>query len=196
MTVSPDIQCKSCVGDGRPVKVDIALTGKSIFICDCLSLQFNSISIMIETMNLSLSLISLTIAVLCMMNVKYVSYFYVKFFRLNRSNHSFVRPPLPKPNFLVIPQHRFPFICQCFLSFRRLHLPRNLLHMHLFVAFIFRSIVKLVFIHMIIGGYTRPMISYTQDKCGNIEILSKSSNLFHVENFFSSTIVLIRIISR
>lgn len=22
MTVSPDIQCKSCVGDGRPVKVD------------------------------------------------------------------------------------------------------------------------------------------------------------------------------
>lgn len=23
MTVSPDIQCKSCFGDGRPVKVDI-----------------------------------------------------------------------------------------------------------------------------------------------------------------------------
>ncbi|CAF1031034.1 unnamed protein product [Rotaria sordida] len=113
MTISPDIQCKSCVGDGRPVK-------------------FNSISIMIETMSLSLSLISLTIAILCMMNVK------------------------------------------------RLHLPRNLLHMHLFVAFIFRSIVKLVFIHLIIGGYTRTMISYTQDKCGNIEILSKSSNLFHV----------------
>lgn len=142
---------------------------------------------MIETMSLSLSLISLTIAVLCMMNVKYVSYFYVKFFRLNRSNHSFVRPPLPKTNFLVIPQHRFPLICQCFLSFRRLHLPRNLLHMHLFVAFIFRSIVKLVFIHMIIGGYTRSMISYTQDKCGNIEILTKSSSLFHVEYFLSQS---------
>ncbi|CAF1038987.1 unnamed protein product [Rotaria sp. Silwood1] len=113
MTVSPDIQCKSCVGDGRPVK-------------------FNSISIMIETMSLSLSLISLTIAILCMMNIK------------------------------------------------RLHLPRNLLHMHLFVAFIFRSIVKLVFIHLIVGGYTRTMISYTQDKCGNIEILLKSSNLVHV----------------
>ncbi|CAF0773193.1 unnamed protein product [Adineta ricciae] len=113
MTVLPDIQCKSCIGDGRPVK-------------------FNSISIMIETMSLSLSLLSLTIAVLCMMNVK------------------------------------------------RLHLPRNLLHMHLFVAFIFRSIVKLVFIHLIVGGYTRLMISYTRDKCGNIEILSKSSNLFHV----------------
>ncbi|CAF3307760.1 unnamed protein product, partial [Rotaria sp. Silwood2] len=112
MTVSPDIQCKSCVGDGRPVK-------------------FNSISIMIETMSLSLSLISLTIAILCMMNVK------------------------------------------------RLHLPRNLLHMHLFVAFICRSIAKLVFIHLIVGGYTRTMISYTQDKCGNIEVHSKSSNLFH-----------------
>ncbi|CAF4463271.1 unnamed protein product [Rotaria socialis] len=58
MTVLPDIQCKSCVGDGRPVK-------------------FNSISIMIETMSLSLSLITLTIAVFCMMNVKYVSYFYI-----------------------------------------------------------------------------------------------------------------------
>ncbi|CAF3281621.1 unnamed protein product [Rotaria socialis] len=113
MTVLPDIQCKSCVGDGRPVK-------------------FNSISIMIETMSLSLSLITLTIAVFCMMNVK------------------------------------------------RLRLPRNLLHMHLFVAFIFRSIVKLVFIHLIIGGYTRTMISSTRDKCGNIEILSKSSNLFHI----------------
>ncbi|CAF4761882.1 unnamed protein product, partial [Rotaria magnacalcarata] len=50
MTVLPDIQCKSCIGDGRPVK-------------------FNSISIMIETMSLSLSLITLTIAVFCMMNV-------------------------------------------------------------------------------------------------------------------------------
>ncbi|CAF1248334.1 unnamed protein product [Adineta steineri] len=112
-TISPDLQCKLCVGDGRPVK-------------------FNSISIMIETMSLSLSLLSLTIAVLCMINVK------------------------------------------------RLHLPRNLLHMHLFVAFIFRSIVKLVFIHLIIGGYTRSMVSYTQDKCGMIEIVSKSSSLFHV----------------
>ncbi|CAF1485812.1 unnamed protein product, partial [Adineta steineri] len=111
-TISPDLQCKLCVGDGRPVK-------------------FNSISIMIETMSLSLSLLSLTIAVLCMINVK------------------------------------------------RLHLPRNLLHMHLFVAFIFRSIVKLVFIHLIIGGYTRSMVSYTQDKCGMIEIVSKSSSLFH-----------------
>jgi hypothetical protein len=52
--------------------------------------------------------------------------------------------------------------------------------MHLFVAFILRSIVKLAFIHLIVGGYTRSMISYTRDKCGNIEILSKSSNLFHV----------------
>ena len=41
---------------------------------------------MIETMSLSLSLISLTIAVLCMINVKYVSYFYVKVFRLNPSD--------------------------------------------------------------------------------------------------------------
>jgi hypothetical protein len=138
---------------------------------------------MIETMSLSLSLISLTIAVLCMMNVKYVSYFYVKLFRLNRfdvngRSHPFPRSPL-KFNFVVIPRH-IPLLCKCFLSFRRLHLPRNLLHMHLFVAFIFRSIVKLVFIHLIVGGYTRTMITYTQDKCGNIEILSKSSNLFHV----------------
>ena len=88
-------------------------------------------------------------------------------------------PRLPKYHFVVIPRNT-PLLCKCFLLFRRLHLPRNLLHMHLFVAFIFRSIVKLVFIHLIVGGYTRPMISYTQDKCGNIEILSKSSNLFHV----------------
>ncbi|CAF3843889.1 unnamed protein product [Rotaria magnacalcarata] len=142
MTVLPDIQCKSCIGDGRPVK-------------------FNSISIMIETMSLSLSLITLTIAVFCMMNVKYVLYFYVKVFRLK----------LPTDTSLL---------CKFFLLFRRLRLPRNLLHMHLFVAFIFRSIVKLVFIHLIIGGYTRTMISYTRDKCGNIEILSKSSNLFHI----------------
>ncbi|CAF0945021.1 unnamed protein product [Rotaria sordida] len=113
MTVSPDLQCKTCIDDRRPVK-------------------FNSISIMIETMSLSLSLISLTIAILCMLHVK------------------------------------------------RLHLPRNLLHMHLFLAFILRSIVKLIFIHIIIGGYTYTMITYTRDKCGNIEILSKSSNLFHV----------------
>jgi hypothetical protein len=137
---------------------------------------------MIETMSLSLSLISLTIAVLCMINVKYVSYFYVKVFRLNFSGVNGHPCPLPRP-----PKHRFvliprdtPLICKYFLLFRRLHLPRNLLHMHLFVAFIFRSIVKLVFIHLIIGGYTRTMITYTQDKCGNIEILSKSSNLFHV----------------
>ena len=138
---------------------------------------------MIETMSLSLSLLSLTIAVLCMMNVKYVSYFYVKLFRLQFSELS-RHPPCrllrsPKYHFVVIPRHT-PLICKYFLLFRRLHLPRNLLHMHLFVAFIFRSIVKLVFIHLIVGGYTRTMISYTQDKCGNIEILSKSSNLFHV----------------
>lgn len=34
MPISPDIQCKSCVGDGRPVKVDIE--GKFIFIDDYL----------------------------------------------------------------------------------------------------------------------------------------------------------------
>jgi hypothetical protein len=134
-------------------------------------------------MSLSLSLISLTIAVLCMMNVKYVSYFYVKLFRLDSSvvsgrRYSLPRLP-PKYHFVVIP-HNMPLICKCSLMFRRLHLPRNLLHMHLFVAFIFRSIVKLVFIHLIIGGYTRTMISFTSDKCGNIEIISKSSNLFHV----------------
>ena len=138
---------------------------------------------MIETMSLSLSLLFLTIAVLCMMNVKYVSYFYVKIFRFDLSemknrSHPLIRPS-PKYNFLVIPSN-IPLICKCFLSFRRLHLPRNLLHMHLFVAFIFRSIVKLVFIHLIVGGYTRPMIVYTQDKCGNVEILSKSSSLSHV----------------
>ncbi|UJR22108.1 hypothetical protein I4U23_025173 [Adineta vaga] len=164
MTLSPDIQCKTCIGDGRPVK-------------------FNSISIMIETMSLSLSLLSLTIAVLCMMNVKYVSYFYVKVFRLKLSDLN-QRPPhqffqQPKYHFIVIPRHT-PLLCKYFLLFRRLHLPRNLLHMHLFVAFIFRSIVKIVFIHLIVGGYTRSMISYTQDKCGNIEILSKSSSLFHI----------------
>lgn len=140
---------------------------------------------MIETMSLSLSLISLTIAVLCMMNVKYVCYFYVKLFRLNLKNvngYNYPLARLPKYNFLVLNRH-IPLLCKCFLLFRRLHLPRNLLHMHLFVAFIFRSIVKLVFIHLIVGGYTRTMITYTQDKCGNIEILSKSSNLFHVENF-------------
>jgi len=137
---------------------------------------------MIETMSLSLSLISLTIAILCMINVKYVSYFYVKIFRLQPSdvNQRIYRAPRPpKHNFYVIPPG-VPFICRCFLQFRRLHLPRNLLHMNLFVAFILRSIVKLAFIHLIIGGYTRTMINYTRDKCGNIEIISKSSNLFHV----------------
>jgi hypothetical protein len=70
--------------------------------------------------------------------------------------------------------------------------------MHLFVAFIFRSIVKLAFIHLIIGGYTRTMISYTRDKCGNIEILSKSSNLFHVnkENFLEQEINIFFILGR
>jgi hypothetical protein len=139
---------------------------------------------MIETMSLSVSLISLTIAILCMMNVKYVSRFYVKVFCLQPSdlNRRIYPPPRPlKPQFFVIPSN-MPLICRYLLTFRRLHLPRNLLHMHLFVAFIFRSIVKLVFIHLIIGGYTRTMISYKQDKCGNIEILSKTSNLFHVNS--------------
>jgi hypothetical protein len=134
-------------------------------------------------MSLSLSLISLTIAVLCMINVKYVSYFYVKLFCLQPSdlNRRIYPPPKPpKPHFYTVPSH-MPLICRCLLTFRRLHLPRNLLHMHLFVAFILRSIVKLVFIHIIIGGYTRSMISYSLDKCGNIEILSKSSNLFQVK---------------
>lgn len=135
---------------------------------------------MIETMSLSLSLVSLTIAILCMLNVKYVSYLYMKLCRLDSRSplppHRYVPP---KSSSLVIPA-RIPFLCKCFLIFRRLHLPRNLLHMHLFVAFIFRSIVKLVFIHLIIGGYTRTMITYTRDKCGNIDILTKSSNLFHV----------------
>lgn len=142
---------------------------------------------MIETMSLTLSLISLTIAILCMLNVKYVSYFYVKIFRLNQPRilRSIPRPR-PKPNFLV-ETIRLPLICKCFLLFRRLHLPRNLLHMHLFVAFICRSIVKLVFIHIIVGGYTRTMITYTQDKCGNIEILTKSSNILHVKHKKSST---------
>jgi len=137
---------------------------------------------MIETMSLSLSLLSLTIAVLCMINVKYVSYFYVKLFRLKPSdvNRRYYRSPLPhKYHFTAIPRNT-PLLCKCFLLFRRLHLPRNLLHMHLFVAFILRSIVKLVFIHLIVGGYTHSMISYTRDKCGNIEILSKSSSLFQV----------------
>ncbi len=133
-------------------------------------------------MSLSLSLISLTIAILCMMNVKYVCYFYVKIFRLNLTDvngRSYLLPRPQKYNFVAISRNT-PLLCKCFLLFRRLHLPRNLLHMHLFVAFIFRSIVKLVFIHLIIGGYTNTMITHTQDKCGNIEILSKSSNLFHV----------------
>jgi hypothetical protein len=137
---------------------------------------------MIETMSLSLSLVSLLIAMLCMINVKYVSYFYVKIFRLTPADihkRIYPAPRRPKTNFLVNTSN-IPLICRCFLTFRRLHLPRNLLHMHLFVAFICRSIVKLVFIHLIIGGYTRTMITYTRDKCGNIDILSKSSNLFHV----------------
>ena len=140
---------------------------------------------MIETMSLSLSLISLTIAILCMINVKYVSYFYVKIFRLQQSD---VKPrtcsaPRPPKSHFFVKYSKMSLICPCFLRFRRLHLPRNLLHMHLFVAFIFRSIVKLIFIHLIVGGYTRTMINYTRDKCGNIEILSKSSNLFHVKIF-------------
>jgi hypothetical protein len=137
---------------------------------------------MIETMSLSLSLVSLTIAVVCMINVKYVCYLYVKIFRLQPSDVNRViypSPRPPKPHFYVIPRN-IPLICRCLLTFRRLHLPRNLLHMHLFFAFILRSIVKLVFIHSIIGGYTRTMVTYSRDKCGNIEIISKSSNLFHV----------------
>jgi len=137
---------------------------------------------MIETMSLSLSLLSLTIAILCMINVKYVSYIYIKIFRLNPSDLStrvYPAPRPPKPQYLVVSRN-LPCLCRYLLTFRRLHLPRNLLHMHLFLAFIFRSIVKLVFIHLIIGGYTRTMITYTRDPCGNIEIISKSSNLFHV----------------
>lgn len=162
MTTPLDIQCKTCDGNDRPVK-------------------FNSISIMIETMSLSLSLLSLTIAILCMINVKYVSYIYIKIFRLNPSDLStrvYPTPRPPKPQYIVDTRN-LPCICRCFLTFRRLHLPRNLLHMNLFLAFIFRSIVKLVFIHLIMGGYTRSMITYTRDHCGNIEIISKSSNLFH-----------------
>ena len=143
---------------------------------------------MIETMSLSLSLISLTIAVLCMMNVKYVSYFYVKVFRFDPLDVTGPRHLSPRPaktHFLVIPPNTS-LLVKCFLIFRRLHLPRNLLHMHLFVAFIFRSIVKLAFIHLIVGGYTRSMITYSRDKCGNIEITSKSSNLFHVSGGFDS----------
>ncbi len=138
-------------------------------------------------MSLSLSLISLTIAILCMINVKYVSYIYVKVFRLQPSdlNQRFQPIPRPlKPQFFMIPPN-IPLLSRCIPIFRRLHLPRNLLHMHLFVAFIFRSIVKLVFIHLIIGGYTSTMITYSRDKCGNIEILSKSSNLFHVNQSFN-----------
>lgn len=142
---------------------------------------------MIETVSLSLSLVSLTIAILCMINVKYVSYFYVKLFRFNLSN---IKPyrivtPLPFKSRFFLHSSHIPLLRRCLLPFRRLHLPRNLLHMHLFLAFIFRSIVKLVFIHLIIGGYTRTMITYSYDKCGNVEILSKSSHWLHVcrENF-------------
>lgn len=138
---------------------------------------------MIESISLSLSLISLTFAILCMINVKYVSYLYVKIFRLNLSDstrYAYAARRLTKPRFSVIPQD-MPLLCRYFLIFRRLHLPRNLLHMHLFFAFILRSIVKLVFINTIVGGYTSTMITYTHDKCGNIEILSKSSSLFHVK---------------
>ena len=137
---------------------------------------------MIETMSLSLSLISLTIAVLCMINVKYASSFFAKLCcyqpsDLLRKDFPRARPPKPRS---YLTSARLPLVCRVFLTFRRLHLPRNLLHMHLFVAFIFRSIVKLIFIHLIIGGYTRSMITYTRDQCGNIEIIAKSSNLFHV----------------
>ncbi len=155
---------------------------------------------MIETMSLSLSLLSLTIAILCMINVKYVSYFYVIIFRpqsLDVNQHICCSPRLAKTHFFLL-SFNMPLTCQCSPPFRRLHLPRNLLHMHLFVAFIFRSIVKLAFIHLIIGGYTRTMISYTRDKCGNIEILSKSSNLFHVnkENFLEQEINIFFILGR
>ena len=128
---------------------------------------------MIETMSLSISLLSLTIAVLCMINVKYVSYFFVKLTGSLQSDRYF-RPQL------VLSSFPPPLCCPCFFSFRRLHLPRNLLHMHLFVAFILRSIVKLIFIHLIVGGYPRSMITYTRDECGNTEILSKSSQFIHV----------------
>ncbi|CAF2147178.1 unnamed protein product [Rotaria magnacalcarata] len=163
MPISSDIQCDTCIGDDRPIK-------------------FNSISIMIETMSLSLSLLSLTIAILCMINIKYVSYFYVKLFRLNPSDANRRVYPTRRPPISNISSNynKCPLLCRCFLTFRRLHLPRNLLHIHLFLAFILRSIVKLVFIHLIIGGYTYSMIRYTRDKCGNIEIISKSSNLFHI----------------
>jgi hypothetical protein len=137
---------------------------------------------MIETMSLSLSLISLTIAILCMMNVKYVSYFYLRmchFHSFDIIGSNYLVPRFPKYPHVVLTSTTS-LLCKCCLTFRRLHLPRNLLHMHLFLAFIFRSIVKLVFIHLIIGGYTRSMISYTRDKCGNIEIIAKSSHLYHV----------------
>ena len=188
MTVSPDIQCKTCLGDGRPVKV-IELD-RTCHSCSFNVVQFDSISIMIETMSLSLSLISLTIAVLCMLNVKYVCYVYVKVFRFHPLDVTGPRHLSPRPaqtHFCVIPPN-LPLLFKCFLVFRRLHLPRNLLHMHLFVAFIFRSIVKLAFIHLIVGGYTRSMISYSRDKCGNIEIISKSSNLLQVSRAIDAVV--------
>ena len=69
--VSTDIQCKTCLGDGRPVKVNRSRLNRIKIKRQCLiEFQFNSISIMIETMSLSLSLLSLTVAVFCMINVK------------------------------------------------------------------------------------------------------------------------------
>ena len=137
---------------------------------------------MIETTSLSLSLLSLTIAILCMLNVKYVCRFYVKLFRLTLANirrPRYFTPRFPKADHAAIPSDTSP-LRRCLLLFRRLHLPRNLLHMHLFAAFIFRSIVKLAFIHLMVGGYTRTMITYTRDKCGNIEMISRSSSVIHI----------------
>jgi cytochrome c oxidase subunit IV len=42
MTISPDIQCKSCVGDGRPVKVYLKIFKLLVFVNILIYLvQFN-----------------------------------------------------------------------------------------------------------------------------------------------------------
>ncbi|CAF1352558.1 unnamed protein product, partial [Didymodactylos carnosus] len=122
---------------------------------------FKKISIYVETVSLSISMISLTIALLCMLNVRYIVRLYLLCFQIPL-HFSHTNKRLTNK------------------SFRRLHVPRNILHMNLFVAFILRCIIKLIFIHLIIGGYTYPMVTYITDKCGNIEVQTKSTKFGHV----------------